>query len=102
MAVGMSLGSVSAMAAAEAAENVKVKKFTWAGCGISKNAFMPEMATSYQQKTGVVIDFKGGGATKGIRQVSSREVDIGATCRQIIDGYSLELLAAANTPRVAR
>lgn len=80
--VVMSLGSVSATAAAE------VKKLTWAGCGISKSAFMAEMATAYEKKTGVVIDFKGGGATKGIRQVSSREVDIGGTCRQIIDGHN--------------
>lgn len=80
--VVMSLGSVSATAAAE------VKKLTWAGCGISKSAFMAEMATAYQKKTGVEIDFKGGGATKGIRQVSSREVDIGGTCRQIIDGHN--------------
>ena len=49
---------------------------------------MSEMATAYEKKTGVVIDFKGGGATKGIRQVSSREVDIGGTCRQIIDGHN--------------
>lgn len=76
----MALGSFSAMAAAD------VKKLTWAGCGISKNAFMSEMAAAYEKKTGVVIDFKGGGATKGIRQVSSREVDIGGTCRHIIDG----------------
>jgi phosphate transport system substrate-binding protein len=34
----------------------------------------------------VEIDFKGGGATTGIRQVASHEVDIGGTCRQIIDG----------------
>ena len=80
--VVMSLGPVSATAAAE------VKKLTWAGCGISKSAFMSEMATAYEKKTGVVIDFKGGGATKGIRQVSSREVDIGGTCRQIIDGHN--------------
>jgi phosphate transport system substrate-binding protein len=78
IAVVMSLGSSSAMAVGN--------KLTWAGCGISKNAFMSEMATAYEAKTGVVIDFKGGGATKGIRQVASREVDIGGTCRHIIDG----------------
>ncbi|MCR4301875.1 MAG: phosphate ABC transporter substrate-binding protein, partial [Sulfuricaulis sp.] len=35
--------------------------------------------------TGVEIDFKGGGATKGIRQVASREVNIGGTCRHVIE-----------------
>ncbi len=60
-------------------------KLTWAGCGISKNAFMAEMAAAYKKKTGIEIDFKGGGATKGIRQVSSGEVNIGGTCRHLID-----------------
>ena len=61
------------------------KTLTWAGCSISKNAFMSEMADAYQKKTGVIIDFKGGGATKGIRQVAAREVRIGGTCRQIME-----------------
>jgi phosphate transport system substrate-binding protein len=61
------------------------KKLTWAGCGISKNAFMAEMAAAYKKKTGVEIDFKGGGATKGIRQVASNEVKIGGTCRHVIE-----------------
>lgn len=61
------------------------RKITWAGCGISKNAFMAEMAEAYKKKTGIEIDFKGGGATKGIRQVASREVNIGGTCRHVIE-----------------
>jgi phosphate transport system substrate-binding protein len=61
------------------------KPLTWAGCGISKNAFMAEMAAAYKKKTGVEIDFKGGGATKGIRDVSSHKVDIGGTCRHVIE-----------------
>ncbi|HEX9625639.1 MAG TPA: phosphate ABC transporter substrate-binding protein [Acidiferrobacterales bacterium] len=61
------------------------KVLTWAGCGISKNAFMAEMATAYEAKTGVKIDFKGGGATKGIRQVSSHAVSIGGTCRHVVE-----------------
>ena len=61
------------------------RKVTWAGCGISKKAFMSEMAAAYKKKTGVEIDLKGGGATKGIRQVVSREVDIGGTCRHVIE-----------------
>ena len=61
------------------------KKITWAGCGISKNAFMAEMVAAYQKKTGVEIELKGGGATKGIREVASRETTIGGTCRHLID-----------------
>ena len=60
-------------------------KLSWAGCGISKNAFMAEMAAAYEKKTGIKIDFQGGGATKGIREVSSRKVDIGGTCRHLIE-----------------
>lgn len=66
---------------AEAADG----KLTWAGCGISKNAFMAEMAAAYEKKTGVKIDFQGGGATKGIREVSKRTVDIGGTCRHLVE-----------------
>ena len=61
------------------------KKISWAGCGISKNAFMSEMAVAYEKKTGVKVDLIGGGATKGIRQVSNREVQIGGTCRHVIE-----------------
>lgn len=60
------------------------KTLTWAGCGISKNAFMQEMAAAYEKKTGVKIDLKGGGATKGIREVSSKKTDIGGTCRHTL------------------
>lgn len=60
-------------------------KLTWAGCSISKNAFMAEMAAAYEKKTGIKIDFQGGGATKGIREVSKRKVDIGGTCRHLIE-----------------
>ncbi|MFP5349975.1 MAG: phosphate ABC transporter substrate-binding protein [Gammaproteobacteria bacterium] len=58
---------------------------TWAGCGISKSAFMAEMAAAYKKKTGIEIDLRGGGATKGIRQVASGEVKIGGTCRHVLD-----------------
>lgn len=61
------------------------KKITWAGCGISKSAFMGEMAVAYEKKTGIKIELIGGGATKGIRQVSNKEVQIGGTCRHVIE-----------------
>lgn len=69
---------------------VETKKITWAGCSISKNAFMAEMVDAYKKKTGIEVELKGGGATKGIREVASREVDIGGTCRHVIeDGETL-------------
>lgn len=61
------------------------KKLTWAGCSISKNAFMAEMVAAYKKKTGIEIELKGGGATKGIREVASGEVSIGGTCRHVIE-----------------
>jgi len=65
--------------------NAQAVQLTWAGCGISKNAFMAEMAAAYKKKTGVEISFKGGGATKGIREVAAQKVDIGGTCRHVIE-----------------
>jgi phosphate transport system substrate-binding protein len=61
------------------------KTLTWVGCGISKKAFMSEIAAAYEKKTGVKIKLQGGGATKGIRQVSSKTVDLGGACRHTID-----------------
>lgn len=73
----LSMSSVNA-----AAES---KKITWAGCGISKNAFMAEMVAAYKKKTGVEIELKGGGATRGIRDVATGEASIGGTCRHVLD-----------------
>jgi phosphate transport system substrate-binding protein len=78
-AIALLLMMEHASAAAE------TKKITWAGCGISKNAFMTEMAAAYKKKTGIEVELKGGGATKGIRDVASHEVDIGGTCRHVIE-----------------
>lgn len=61
------------------------KTLTWAGCGISKKAFMKEVAKAFEVKTGVKIDLKGGGATRGIREVSGHTRDLGGSCR-----YTLE------------
>jgi len=68
-----------------AASATDTKTLKWAGCGISKSAFMSEMAAAYEKKTGIKIELVGGGATKGIRQVASKEVNIGGTCRHVIE-----------------
>jgi len=60
------------------------KTLTWVGCGISKQAFMAEVAAAYEKKTGIKIKLQGGGATKGIRQVAGRQVDMGGSCRDVI------------------
>jgi phosphate transport system substrate-binding protein len=62
----------------------KQKVLSWAGCGISKKAFMGEMAKAFEKKTGVHIDLKGGGATRGIREVSNKTRDLGGACRHTL------------------
>lgn len=82
---GLAVGLVLASLPMTHVHASTTKKLTWAGCSISMNAFMAEMAAAYKNKTGVEIDFKGGGATRGIRGVASREMDIGGTCRHVIE-----------------
>lgn len=53
----------------------------WAGCGITKKAFMAELAKGYEKKTGVKVVLEGGGATRGIRETSTLKVDMGGSCR---------------------
>jgi len=53
----------------------------WTGCGISKLGFMQDLTTAYEKETGVKIELEGGGATKGIRQVSAGQSSLGGSCR---------------------
>jgi len=53
----------------------------WTGCGITKKAFMEEIAKAYEKKQGTRIKLSGGGATKGIRATSAGSSDLGGTCR---------------------
>ena len=62
----------------------------WAGCGITKKAFMKELAMAYEKKTGVKIELQGGGATRGIRDVQSGKINIGGACRPILEFESKE------------
>ena len=57
----------------------------WAGCGITKKAFMAELAKAYEKKTGIKVNLQGGGATKGIRNAANGSIDIGGACRPIIE-----------------
>ena len=54
---------------------------TWAGCGITKKAFMKELADAYTKKTGIPIKLSGGGATRGIRDTVKGKIMIGGSCR---------------------
>lgn len=63
---------------------------SWVGCGISKKAYVAELAKAFEEKTGVNIDIQGGGATKGIRNIASGESDIGGSCRHRLFGSEEE------------
>lgn len=79
---------------AKAANNV----IYWAGCGITKKAFMKELATAYTLKTGVEVNLKGGGATRGIRDTVAGKLDIGGTCRMSLPGADKTELHASLHP----
>ena len=56
-------------------------ELTWTGCGITKKAFLQELAAAYEAKSGTAVKISGGGATKGIRSASAAASDLGGTCR---------------------
>ncbi|MGD8784187.1 MAG: phosphate ABC transporter substrate-binding protein [Thioalkalispiraceae bacterium] len=56
----------------------------WAGCGITKKAFMKELATAFERKTKIKVNLNGGGATKGIRDTAALKVDMGGSCRMTL------------------
>jgi phosphate transport system substrate-binding protein len=60
---------------------VQALELSWVGCGITRNAFMSDLAAAYTEKTGVDINIAGGGATKGIRAITGKHADIGGACR---------------------
>ena len=75
------------------------KELSWVGCGITRNAFMADLAAAYKDKTGVDISIAGGGATKGIRAITGKQADIGGACRFKLDASRVE--ANANMIPVA-
>ncbi len=79
-----------ALAAPAASAPQPKETLHWAGCGITKKAFMKELAAAYEKIYGVHFELEGGGATKGIRRVHNREVDIGGSCRNKISSVPEE------------
>ncbi len=57
----------------------------WVGCGITKKAFMQELAKAYSRNFKVEFNLEGGGATKGIRDVAIGSTDMGGSCRHRLD-----------------
>lgn len=70
----------------------------WAGCGITKKAFMAELAKGYEQKTGIKVKLEGGGATRGIRDTASLKVDMGGSCRMSLPETNRSELYASLHP----
>lgn len=62
-----------------------VSPLTWVGCGITRKAFMAEMAAAWEMQTGQKIEIQGGGATKGIRDTVAGKADMGGSCRYKLD-----------------
>lgn len=75
---------------ATGAQAKEAPELVWAGCGISKKAFMNDLAKAYEAKTGVKIDVQGGGATRGIRDTATGAVHFGGACRTTIAGNDAE------------
>ncbi len=71
---------------------------TWAGCGITKKAFMKELAEAYTRKTGIQIKLSGGGATRGIRDTVKGKIEIGGSCRMTLPGSDKSELYASLHP----
>jgi phosphate transport system substrate-binding protein len=82
-------GSLLALSVSQASTNDQ-SVINWAGCGITKKAFMQELAIAYEKRTGIKINLAGGGATKGIRKAAAGEIDIGGACRQSLANNALE------------
>jgi len=75
------LGLFFVAAAIMAVSPAPAKTLDWAGCGVTKKAFMHSLAQAFEAKTGTAIRIQGGGATRGIRGTASGEVDLGGACR---------------------
>lgn len=61
--------------------DTKPAELNWVGCGISKKAYVTDLAATFEKNTGIHININGGGATKGIRDVNSGVADLGGSCR---------------------
>ncbi len=66
------------------APTVWAADIVWAGCGITKKAFMSDLAQAFEAKEGVKISIEGGGAARGIRDTARGNVTMGGSCRMTL------------------
>lgn len=81
----LGLGAILFALVLGASQTALSAELNWVGCGITKKAFMQELANAYALKTGTTINIKGGGATKGIRDTAAGTADLGGSCRYVMD-----------------
>ena len=96
----LTMGAALVMVTFSPVPAVAQDKLIWMGCGISKKAYMGEMARAYEEKTGVGFRMAGGGATKGIRLTASGKSDVGGSCRYIMLTPSGQPSASENVDMV--
>jgi len=68
----------------------------WAGCDIAKQAFMAELAATYELLYGTRIIMDSGGDREGFRRISDNSAHIGGACRPKNTSAELEKNARAN------
>ena len=76
---GLTFGVQALSLAEEGTARVK-----FAGCSISAGAYMKDMAKSFEEKTGIPVEVKGGGVPMGIAGTLSGNVDLGGSCRHLL------------------
>ncbi|MBF0137953.1 MAG: phosphate ABC transporter substrate-binding protein [Magnetococcus sp. DMHC-1] len=76
------------------------EELQWTGCGITKTAFMSELAQAFEQKTGQKIVLTGGGAARGIRAVAASSAHLGGTCRARLQDATHSILPEEQNARL--
>jgi len=92
------LASFSAFAKKSGIADEDNNTIRWAGCGITKKAFMKELAQAYSRKTKVKVILEGGGATRGIRDTVGLKIDMGGTCRMTLPEADMSEMHATLYP----
>jgi phosphate transport system substrate-binding protein len=94
----LSTFSVASVAATPSIAGEDNNTIRWAGCGITKKAFMKELAQAYEKKTKVKVILEGGGATRGIRDAVGLKIDMGGTCRMTLPEADMSEMHATLYP----
>ena len=92
----LSVGLLGVVLTVSSCLSVNAEPLHWAGCGITKKAFMAELAKAFETKTGTKIELEGGGAAKGIRGAGDKSVHLGGTCRPRLPGLRSEAITRLN------